>query len=797
MEASEIQGPLDFIIRETRARKSSDGWIGHCPAHKDKKASLSIGVGNDGAILLKCFAGCETENVVQKLGLSMSDLFPKDRPIEDASNRQCDKPSQENHGPKRDRPITVATLAEDKKLPVEFLKTLGIQNYRKGVEIPYFREDGSPAPRKRLRTALKAKDGSYWTKGKEELVPYGLDRLSRAQELKYQIVVEGESDCWTAWFYEYPALGIPGSSMVKTLQLHHLKDIDYLCVVNEGDEGGAHFTESIVARLKALKWAGKAYEISLRETFGVKDVNELHKKYPNDFKSKFQSALNNSIKGPPIYLYPEVESPLPLYRKLDLSSRYPVEALGPILGPAARVIQESTQAPMAICANSILAAAALAVQPHANVEMDGRVFPISEYFLTVAESGERKSTVDQFALMEHREYEKTKMRKYREEKTEWEQESDIYRRTRDEILNQKNKRASDKREALAALEAPAYKPRLPLLLIQEPTYEGIIKMYLAGSPSLGLFSDEGGRFLGGHTMSKDNQVKTAAGLSEFWDGTSTTRVRSAEDASAIYDRRLSVHLMVQPIIAQRLFLNEILSGQGIITRFLPVFPETACGNRFYKNLNPCESEELCTYYERVKEILEIEMPVAEGAEADLKPRSLTLNNDAKKIWIEFYNDVEAQLGPDGRFSPIRGTAAKSPQHAARIAGILAVFHRPSCNEIHANEIEWGVVLTKHYLGEALRLYHNGTVDEDLKLAEDLLAWLQKRENNVVSLVEVYRYGPNAVRTAKAASKVVEVLEKHGWLVPVPDGVEFEGRHRKKAWRLVGSPLEEFCLEGNT
>jgi putative DNA primase/helicase len=47
-----------------------------CPAHDDRQASLSAKEGDDGRILLCCHAGCETKDVVAKLGLTMADLMP-------------------------------------------------------------------------------------------------------------------------------------------------------------------------------------------------------------------------------------------------------------------------------------------------------------------------------------------------------------------------------------------------------------------------------------------------------------------------------------------------------------------------------------------------------------------------------------------------------------------------------------------------------------------------------------------------------------------------------------------------
>jgi hypothetical protein len=41
-----------------------------CPAHKDRKPSLSIAKGSDGRVLLYCHAGCKYESIVEALGLS-------------------------------------------------------------------------------------------------------------------------------------------------------------------------------------------------------------------------------------------------------------------------------------------------------------------------------------------------------------------------------------------------------------------------------------------------------------------------------------------------------------------------------------------------------------------------------------------------------------------------------------------------------------------------------------------------------------------------------------------------------
>ena len=55
----------------------AEGLDGALSGHEDRDASLSVCIGEEGRILLKCFAGCENTAIVNALGLTMADLMPK------------------------------------------------------------------------------------------------------------------------------------------------------------------------------------------------------------------------------------------------------------------------------------------------------------------------------------------------------------------------------------------------------------------------------------------------------------------------------------------------------------------------------------------------------------------------------------------------------------------------------------------------------------------------------------------------------------------------------------------------
>ncbi|MBW1924211.1 MAG: toprim domain-containing protein [Deltaproteobacteria bacterium] len=65
----------EFLARLDGVRRSGTGWVARCPAHDDHNASLSIGTGADGRILLNCFAGCTPWEVTKAMELTLADLF--------------------------------------------------------------------------------------------------------------------------------------------------------------------------------------------------------------------------------------------------------------------------------------------------------------------------------------------------------------------------------------------------------------------------------------------------------------------------------------------------------------------------------------------------------------------------------------------------------------------------------------------------------------------------------------------------------------------------------------------------
>lgn len=278
----------------------------------------------------------------------------------------------------------------------------------------------------------------------------------------------------------------------------------------------------------------------------------------------------------------KVEGPQPLLREIPPGEPYPVEALGP-LRAVVEAVQDISQAPVAIAAQSALSVASLAVQGFADVETLGGDAPCSLFCLTIAESGERKSTCDRLLIRGLRDYERECETDYRTAMDAHEVAHKVWTEKRKRLIGEA---AGTKKEKAAAAEAdlrgmgPEPKaPIFPNVTAMEPTFEGLLKLYQVGRPALGLFSDEAGGFIGGHAMNSDNRLKTMAGLSRLWNGEPVDRTRAGDGAATFRGRRLAAHLMVQPVAARPLMADPEASGQGFLARFLLTEPPSHIGTR--------------------------------------------------------------------------------------------------------------------------------------------------------------------------------------------------------------------------
>lgn len=480
------------------------------------------------------------------------------------------------------------------------------------------------------------------------------------------------------------------------------------------------------------------------------------------------------------------EGPQPLVREIAPGAAYPVQALGP-LRAAVEAVQGKTQAPVAIPAQSALAVASLAVQGFADVETLGGTRPTSLYALTIARSGERKSACDAPLMAALRTHEREQAKAQRKEMDSWHNASALWKVAREKILSEAKSGKGEKRTAAQAdLEALGPEPEAPPSTdrtVTEPTFEGLTKLFAHGQPSLGLFSDEGGQFLGGHAMNSENRQKTLAAFNDLWQGNPIRRTRAGDGHASLYGRRLAVHLMVQPTVARGFMADPLAADTGFLPRFLICDPPSAIGTRIQANARSDEMA-LDSFAARLRDILESDLPM-EPETRELAPRTLRLTPESRALLVAFSDAIEIAQAPGCDLAQITGTASKAAEQAARIAGVLTLWRNLNAPTVDASDMADAIELAQYYLSEASRLSSAALVSADIDRAEALRKWLlESWKEAEILLRDVVRLGPNPLRESPKARAALGLLEKHGWLTPIEAGTVVRGSPRKDAWAIV-------------
>jgi hypothetical protein len=486
------------------------------------------------------------------------------------------------------------------------------------------------------------------------------------------------------------------------------------------------------------------------------------------------------------------EPPRPLMRELPAAVRFPVEALGELLGNAALAIHDRAQNPIAICAQSVLAAASLSVMGHADVVLPiGRTVPISLFLLCLAVTGERKSTGDNLAMAPIEAYEKELRATYDLDLFQYQIACRAWEIAKEQIEKQgKGQKPISQSELRTKLEQhgkPPPAPIEPTMLTDEPTIQGLELHYKVGMPILGLFASEGGKFINGHSMADDKtKLRASTSLSDLWDGKPIRRMRAEGGSNYMPGRRLCMHLQVQPDIAAPLLADAALKSQGFMSRLLLAYPETMIGDRMQRLEKETTELYLAAYAAHIRKLLRADLPLADGKKNELEPHALEMSADAQALWRAFADAVEIQMKAGAELHRVVQFVNKLPEQAARIAAVLTLVEtKLQAAEISAEHMVRGITLAKHYASEAVRLNEMALINTQLVKAEELLGWLQNEWTEpAVSLPDIYQLGPGSIRDATAAATLVGILIAHGWMEPVNGGATIRGHRRRVAWSVV-------------
>lgn len=448
--------------------------------------------------------------------------------------------------------------------------------------------------------------------------------------------------------------------------------------------------------------------------------------------------------------------PEPLVPEIK-GTAYPIHALPKIVAEAVIEVQQFVQAPMAMVACSAMATVSVACQARNDVERArGLTGPTGLYFLTVAESGERKSTLDGHFSKPIHEYEKkqaadaeAELKDYAADLAHWAATKKGLEQAATRKAESSDKMQTDAKDLRQRLrdheqQKPAL-PVIPRLIYRDATPEALLHGIAKEWPSVALMSSEGGIVFGGHGMSKDSLTRNLATINELWDGKPIRTDRRAVDASHNAEGRMTVAIQVQPVIFGAFVhsSDQQARGSGFLARFLVACPESTQGKRLFMEA-PEHWPMLEHYRARITELLSLPQQVDQGR---VNPNLLHLSHEAKQVWIAFHDEIEVQLAEDGELHNVRDVASKIADNAARIAALFHVISGETGN-IEANVMANACRVARWHLNESRRLLNtptNPTVGSAQVLDRWLVEKFKQKAVTKMSFTDILKHGPSRLR----------------------------------------------------
>jgi hypothetical protein len=481
----------------------------------------------------------------------------------------------------------------------------------------------------------------------------------------------------------------------------------------------------------------------------------------------------------------EMPDPEPLIAPDEESCPYPLDALPPTIQDAVSAYQSFGQQPVALVASSALSGAALATQGLVNVGRDKNLIgPISLNLIVIAESGERKTSADRRMRLSAQQWQQEFRDSHVAEIAEADSRIAAWQAERDGILS-KIKSASGRKPksrlsivelkaALAQLET--HKPHtaiMPTLFYEDVTPEALAQEIAVGWPSAALWSDEGALVVGSHGMSDDSALRYFGLLNRFWDGNSFERFRTTAKSFTVTGRRLTLSLMMQHVVLCRFIgaAGGVARGVGFLARFLPAWPHSTMGTRFYREAD-LDAPSLAKWDAKIKELLSLPLPADETTMA-LNPPTIFLSHRARNHFIEFHNDAERELGRTGQFAEVADFAAKAAENAVRLAAIFWVIEQGPSGEINAETMQAAAAVGTWHLHEAKRIVGASKIPQAVADATLLIEWMQKLGPSgaprwQVSPREILHEGPARLRDKKRRDQAVELLLRTNHLLAIEE-----------------------------
>lgn len=442
---------------------------------------------------------------------------------------------------------------------------------------------------------------------------------------------------------------------------------------------------------------------------------------------------------------------------------FPSNSFPPVLRNIIATLHEETQIPKELIGNVVLAAASLACQSLINVESPYTKMPeqCSLYLMTIAESGEGKTTINKQIMKPFYDFSSIMTKDYEEKLTLYNHSYDIWKVKKqglDTNLRQairKGYSGEIEEEAIKKLElSKPKKPRRPNFIYEDVTPKSLMEG-LSEQPEACIISDEAITFFKG--LLKNNPGL----LNKSWDGESYYLVRARGEK---YTAKpcLTISLMSQPGIFTDYILKHSATGResGFLSRFLFSWVNSTLGERNSGLAKNKWGNDLKLLHARINELLsEVKLNI-EGNNKEKK--ILILSDEAISVWKEKCIEIENKMKSDGEWEHIRDIAAKSGANTLRIAAILQYFYTSESNVIGKDTMEFSCDIMNWYMMQASNIFYPFSERYQFEIdVRELRSWIKSKfeKNNWCAFPknEIEKYGPSRLRRLDKLTPVLNQL----------------------------------------
>ena len=447
-----------------------------------------------------------------------------------------------------------------------------------------------------------------------------------------------------------------------------------------------------------------------------------------------------------------------------------LERLPPSILAVIVLLHRITKAPLLLILSELLSVMSIVAQQLVDISpKKGMVFPTSLFFIVLASSGERKSTIDKYLMKVIYEFEKSMLEAYRREYEEFKVESELWEIKKTAITTALKRMSSQGSTEFSELDekfkdhmrSKPMEPQSKRMLINDVSTAALKKMLIGHEVSLALMSDEAGSIFNGDLL------KDSALFCSLWSNQPLIIDRANNSSAKIEGARLTMSLMIQPELFNTFNERhgETMRSSGFFSRVFFCQPESEIGKRYeYGLVTQHNMMPLDDFYATVHRLLALgEERVTRGDKRDV----LTLSPDAEWLWLEKYNQIEAAMAKGQWLEEYTEFGSKFMEQATRLAAVLHVISHAQKIEpvVEKETMKTAIQLTELYFEHAMNLFKSSAsfTLPDRRGAEVLLTWLYDNFNGMpIKKSTIRRCGPYSLRNQKGLAEAINILlaEEH-------------------------------------